>query len=387
MGDANVYGQKYSAECDGGSPKQTVLEHPTLMTGPNLLASITIAFTVTVAFMFALRPFAISTGLVDRPGGRKSHVGDVPVIGGLAMFQGIFAGLLLVLGPSAELASLFSASFILMVIGLVDDKYGLPASVRIVPQIASVLIMYFGAGFQLAEIGDPLGIGLIDMGPATLIFTTVVTLTMINAYNLVDGVDGLAGCLAAIALLSLAVVAGHQEPLAAVSLVVVGSVSGFLIFNFPTTWNRPLRSFMGDAGSTMLGFTIVWIALGMSQGSERLISPVICLWFAALPVFDCLTCFTRRAMKGKSPLQPGRDHFHHALKRGGFGVRQTLAILAGLQLLYALTGVAGHVAGIPEVLMFASWSLLGLTQRRVIKVIAKANRANGLRRRARQASA
>ena len=84
------------------------------MSEPSLLASVTIAFTVTVAFMFALRPFAISTGLVDRPGGRKSHIGDVPVIGGLAMFQGIFSGLLLVLGPSAELAGLFSASFVLV---------------------------------------------------------------------------------------------------------------------------------------------------------------------------------------------------------------------------------------------------------------------------------
>lgn len=350
------------------------------MSDTTIIPAITIAFAVTVAFMFALRPFAISVDLVDRPGGRKSHIGDVPVIGGIAMFQGVFAGLLMAMGPSVELASLFSATFILVAIGLFDDKYGLPASVRIVPQIAAVLIMYFGAGYQLAEIGDPLGVGPISMGPMTLIFTTVVALTMINAYNLVDGVDGLAGCLASIALLALAVVAGYQSMSAVLALVVTGAIVGFLVFNFPVVWNRPIRSFMGDAGSTMLGFTIVWIALTMSQGSERLASPVTCLWFAALPIFDCLTCFVRRAMKGKSPFQPGRDHFHHHLKRGGFSVRPTLAVLTGLQLIYALIGIIGHFAGVPDVVMFVAWSILGLTQRRVIKVVAKTNRAHGRRR-------
>ncbi len=362
------------------APFQTMIEF-------SLLPAISIAFVVTVAFMFALRPFALSVGLVDKPGGRKAHIGEVPVIGGLAMFQGIYAGLLLVFGPSASLASLFSASFLLIAIGLADDRYGLTPLVRIVSQIAVVLIMVYGAGYELAELGDPLGFGPINMGPFTLIFTTVVTLTMINAFNLVDGVDGLAGCLTSITLLSFAVIAGYQTPEAAMSLTVVGAVLGFLVFNFPVVWNRPLRSFMGDAGSTMLGFSIVWIALAMSQGSERLVSPVICLWFAALPIFDCLTCFTRRTLKGKSPLAPGRDHFHHHLKRGGLGVRQVLAVLSGLQLSYAVTGLVAHFAGVPDVIMFVGWAILGLTQRKVIKTIAKSHRAwNRKRRRIRTAT-
>ena len=67
---------------------------------------------------------------------------------------------------------------------------------------------------------------------------------------------------------------------------------------------------------------IVWLTLGIAQGGQQVISPVACLWFAAIPIFDCLTCFTRRALRGKSPFSPGRDHFHHTLNRGGFGVRQ-----------------------------------------------------------------
>jgi UDP-GlcNAc:undecaprenyl-phosphate GlcNAc-1-phosphate transferase len=158
-----------------------------------------------------------------------------------------------------------------------------------------------------------------------------------------------------------------------------GAIIGFLLFNFPTPWNRRVRSFMGDAGSTMLGFAVVWITLGVSQGEARVISPVHCLWFAAIPIFDCLTCFVRRAMKGKSPFTPGRDHFHHMLFRGGFTVRPALAILTGLQLVYALTAIAAHYAGVADVVMFIAWSVLFVTQRTVIRQIGRYHRCFRLR--------
>jgi UDP-GlcNAc:undecaprenyl-phosphate GlcNAc-1-phosphate transferase len=94
------------------------------------------------------------------------------------------------------------------------------------------------------------------------------------------------------------------------------------------------------------------------------------LWFAAVPIFDCLTCFVRRALQGKSPFTAGRDHFHHILRRAGFGVRQKLGILTGMQLVYAIIGLAGHFAGVPDYLMFAAWSVLGLSQYRIIRAIA-----------------
>jgi UDP-GlcNAc:undecaprenyl-phosphate GlcNAc-1-phosphate transferase len=238
----------------------------------------------------------------------------------------------------------------------------------------AVLLMVYGSGLELADIGDPFGTGIISMGSFTLIFTMLVTLTMINAYNLVDGADGLAGTLALIALLAVALVSGIGHPSAAAALTVSGAIIGFLLFNFPTPWNRRVRSFMGDAGSTLLGFTIVWVTLGVSQGEARVISPVHCLWFAAIPIYDCLTCFVRRTMKGKSPFTPGRDHFHHILFRGGFTVRPALAILTGLQLLYALIAVAGHYAGVADVVMFTAWSLLFVSQRFVVRQIGRLHR-------------
>ena len=87
-------------------------------------------------------------------------------------------------------------------------------------------------------------------------------------------------------------------------------------------------------------------------------------------VYDSLTCFVLRIRKGRSPFTPGRDHFHHELRRGGFGGREKLAILGGLQAIYAVVGVGGSLAGVPDVVLFAAWSVLGLTQRSVIKWIS-----------------
>lgn len=187
-----------------------------------------------------------------------------------------------------------------------------------------------------------------------------------------NGIDGLAGSLALIAFLSVAVAAGAGSYYGSAALIA--SVVGFLLFNFPVVWNRPVRTFMGDAGSTLLGFLIVWFTLGIAQGAERAISPVACLWFAAIPVFDCLTCFVRRSLKGKSPFLPGRDHFHHALKRGGFEIRQILGILTGLQIIYASVGLAGNYFGVQDVVLFSAWSVLGLSQRWIIRRIAKSHR-------------
>ncbi len=333
-----------------------------------------IAFAVTVAFMVALRPLAKNLGLVDRPGGRKSHVGDVPIIGGLAMFIGIFSGMVVLGIASSTTVGLVFSFFLLVLIGAFDDKYAVPPMIRVLVQVASILIMAYGTGMFLESLGDPFGLGEIKLGAFTLVATLIVAITVVNAYNLVDGVDGLAAILALIALFAVSIVGGMSAMSTSIALIVAGSIFGFLIFNFPVIANRKIRSFMGDAGSTLLGFTIFWVTLGVSQGSEAIISPVVGLWFASIPIYDCLTCFIRRTLSGKSPFQPGRDHFHHTLKRGGFGVRQTLAILAGLQLVYASIAVTAHFYGIPDVVLFAAWSFLGLSQRWVIRAVSKRHR-------------
>ena len=323
--------------------------------------------------MLALRPIAKSIGLVDRPGGRKHHLGEVPLIGGIAIFVGVMAGAAIISDPTIATVSLVVASLLLVAVGVVDDIHTVRPIVRILIQIAAILLMIYGANLSLSGIGSPFGLGEILLGPFTLIGTMVVAIAVVNAYNLVDGIDGLAGTLAVIALTSLGIAGGAGETLGIV-LVAIAAVLGYLIFNFPSVHNRRIRAFMGDAGSTFLGFLIVGVSLSVTQGESRAISPVAVLWFASIPLYDLFTCFVTRLLSGKSPFTPGRDHFHHWLRRGGFNGVQKVAILGGLQAVYASIALAGHFAGVPDFVLFIGWSVLGLTQSTVIRTISKRHR-------------
>ena len=186
-----------------------------------LIPALFVAFIVTVALMLALHPLAVKFGLVDRPGGRKLHDGNIPIIGGIAMFAGMSIGISLLGLPVGGFVSALVAGLLLVIIGAIDDGISLPPATRVITQMAVVLIMIYGAGLQLVDIGDPFGTGVISMGRFTVIFTLVVSLTMINAYNLVDGIDGLAGSMAVVALLAIAAVAGIDSVFGAAALTVV----------------------------------------------------------------------------------------------------------------------------------------------------------------------
>ncbi len=347
-----------------------------------MLPSIAIAFFITLIFMIALRPLAKSIGLVDMPGGRKQHVGEVPIVGGIAIFLGSAGGLVVSPGDHPFLLPGLVASGLIVAIGVLDDKYSLPASARLTTQIVAVLIMAFGANFIMTNIGDPFGFGVIELGPSALIVTVLITVSVINAFNMIDGVDGLAGTMALIALISVALVAGYNAPVATVALIAAASILAFLMFNFPTPYNRTVRTFMGDAGSMLIGIFVVWITMRISQVPDAIASPVVCLWFVAIPIYDLFTRFVRRALNGHSPFRPGRDHFHNTLARAGLGVRSVLGFLAGLQLIYALIGLTGHFAGASDVVMFTAWSFLGISQHWIVTKYAARYRLDLRRKRA-----
>jgi UDP-GlcNAc:undecaprenyl-phosphate/decaprenyl-phosphate GlcNAc-1-phosphate transferase len=327
-----------------------------------LAAPIAIALAITLLLMTALRPLAIGIGLVDRPGGRKAHIGEIPIVGGLAMFAGIFFGFALIPELDGGYWYLLLSGGLLVIVGVLDDKYDIPAEIRLVAQTCAVIIMVYGGGLVVWDIGDPIGVGDVQLGPFALVFTVLVTLTVINAFNLVDGVDGLAGSMTIIALVGIVLAGGMTSDSTAIASVVCASVVGFLVFNYPVYANRRLRSFMGDAGSTLLGLVVVWLTIRVSQGDARSMSPVVGLWFVSVPLFDLFTCFVRRISRGRSPFRPGREHFHHMLYRAGLSVRQTLGVLTLIAVAYAAFGLFGHWQGLPDAVMFYLWAACGAVQ-------------------------
>ena len=237
------------------------------------LAPALMAFMVTVGLMCGLRPLAVHIGLTDKPGGRKRHTGEIPLVGGIAMFIGISVVAAVASRTVVDLWYLFMAAAILLIVGAIDDRYGIPAWVRLGAQVCAALVMMLGGGLYLRDIGDPFGFGTIGLGAAAIPLSVIVTVTVINSYNFIDGIDGLAGSMAVIALLAGTLVSTAAAPTTHLAVIACGAILGFLVFNLPGFRKSRIRTFMGDAGSTFLGFTVVWSTMAISQGRSAVAVP------------------------------------------------------------------------------------------------------------------
>jgi UDP-GlcNAc:undecaprenyl-phosphate GlcNAc-1-phosphate transferase len=329
---------------------------------PRIVVYFGLPLLVTILLMFALRPLARGVGLIDRPGGRKMHVGEVPVIGGLAMSGGLAVGALYSVTALHGFAFFLAATALLVFIGALDDRYDLPASVRFLAQICAALLMVGGADLYAIDIGQPFFAGIVELGWLAMPFSIVIVLTAINAFNMFDGSDGVAGTQALIALvfLGFACIVGGSISCLPFVLGLMGCILGFLIFNWPSKRTRNVRAFMGDAGSTMLGFSLAWLSLDLSQGPARVISPVVTLWIFALPVFDLFSSMVRRVTQGSSPFHGDSEHLHHLLRRFGFSSRQVAQIVLLASSLFGAIGVGAYLGGVEDGWLFLGWAVLGV---------------------------
>ena len=317
---------------------------------------------VTILFMFALRPVARGIGLIDRPGGRKMHVGEIPVIGGLAMTGGLAVGSLYSYGAIQGFPFFLAAVGLLVFVGALDDRYDLPPSVRFLAQICATLLMVAGADVFTEDLGHVFFGGIVQLSWFAVPFTVLIVLTAINAFNMFDGSDGIAGIQALIALVFLGFACVMAGSMSYVPLLagLAGSIFGFLAFNWPSQRTRNVRSFMGDAGSTMLGFSLAWISIELSQGPVRAISPVVILWVFALPLFDLFSSMVRRISERQSPFHGDSEHIHHVLKRFGYSSRKVAQLVLLASALFAGGGVGGYLNGVPDGWLFVGWLGLGV---------------------------
>jgi UDP-GlcNAc:undecaprenyl-phosphate GlcNAc-1-phosphate transferase len=311
-----------------------------------------ITFVITILFMFALRPVAVAIGLVDIPGGRKKHDAPVPLIGGLAMSVGLGFGSSLTDHPTFWTPTIL-AIYLLVVVGTIDDRFDLPASVRLIAQACAAMLLVFGADIVVVDLGAPFFFDL-GLGPFAVLFSILFIITIINAFNVIDGIDGLAGGLSFLSLLALAII-GFGTEMFVLTVLLIAVVAGFLLFNLPLGVNRPLRSFMGDAGSTFLGLAIAAIGIRLCQNGTAMVSPVIGLWLVAVPVFDLFSAAIRRVMQHKSPFAPDHEHLHHVLIVHGLSPRSTFIFMLGWAAVFGTVGVLGDLAAVPDGVMLIGW--------------------------------
>lgn len=326
-----------------------------------LLLPVVVAIGVTVLLVKVLEPLAWRIGWLDKPDARKQHGDAVPLTGGVAIFGGFVAALL----AAGELAlhwPLVTAMGLLCLVGLLDDYLDLPAMARLLLQVVVSLGVCIWQGLHLCHLGDLFGFGPIHLpewlGTALVVFCIV---GVINAINMIDGVDGLAAGLLVMALLWLAVLAvqaGNDELLV---LMLAGSLAGYLCFNMRGPLRGRASVFMGDAGSTMLGFVVTWLLLIYSRNEYTEVHefpPVVVLWLLAVPLLDIACLIISRGLRGHSPFRADRDHIHHILQRAGLADRQVTIVIIMVSYLCGGVGVAGWLLHWPDWVLAYGFLLL-----------------------------
>jgi UDP-GlcNAc:undecaprenyl-phosphate GlcNAc-1-phosphate transferase len=203
-------------------------------------------------------------------------------------------------------------------------------------------------------------------------FTILCTIAAINAFNMLDGMDGLAGAMALVALAALAFLSLDSGLIVslAISLVFIGAIVAFLLANFPMKMNRHVHCFMGDSGSTLLGFAVAWGVIHVSQSPLQAAEPVTMLWIVALPLYELFSTVIRRGSRGISPFRSDTEHLHHILQRSGFGVRGAFAIFVALATLLAAFGITIDYLGVSDGWSFTLLIVAGIC---VVRLMYKAH--------------
>jgi UDP-GlcNAc:undecaprenyl-phosphate GlcNAc-1-phosphate transferase len=231
---------------------------------------------------------------------------------------------------------------LLVLLGALDDKYGLRVGVRVAVQVVAVLVVIGATGVHVHSLGVLHGYEL-TLGWLGIPFTVFAVIGLINAFNLMDGIDGLAGCLALVSAGAVALLAQSYvpAPLTVIVFLLAAALYPFLLSNLGLLGKRA-KVFLGDAGSVVLGYVIAWTLIALSQDVPRRISPGLVLWCVALPVMDTLAVMYRRLKRGVSAFTPDRTHIHHLLMNAGWGPRRTLICLVAFAAVLPFVGVVIH---------------------------------------------
>jgi|GEM_PF-2143684 len=315
-----------------------------------------LSFCLSAAFVACLIPIGNQFGLIDVPSAHRAHQHATPLVGGIAMYCAIVAssGLLHGIYGFGFSDGLLFACGLLVLMGALDDRHHLNVKIRLVVQMSAALLVIHFDGAVIRSLGPLFNDYPLDLGIFSVPFTVFSMVGAVNAMNMMDGLDGLAGMMALAVFLLMAVVAALAglTQLLLLLFCLVGVTAGFLVYNFRFDSNKSASVFMGDAGSTLLGFLIAVLLVDLSHNSADYFHPVTALWLFALPLYDTLGVMARRMWLQRSPFKADRNHLHHILLDAGLRVRDVVLILFALQVGFGLVGLAGLRGGTSDAFMF-----------------------------------
>ena len=329
-----------------------------------IIAAFAVAAVLSYFFTPPVKNFAHKVGAIDVPkDARRMHKKPIPRLGGLAIYGGFLCSILIFGQLDETMLCVLLGAAIIVALGIFDDVLALGAKLKFVVQIVAAAIpvcigdLQIGLFTNLNPLSDTpfVHLGILAV-PVTIIWIVGIT----NAVNLIDGLDGLAvgvSSIAAITMLAVALLTGNM-PIAITMAALAGACIGFMPYNL-----NPAKIFMGDTGSTFLGYRLATVAIMGLFKFYAVISFAVPFLILGLPIFDTANAIIRRVAAGRSPMSPDRGHVHHKLIDMGFNQKQAVAILYAISATLGLTAVvltsSGEVKAIVLLLAVLAAILVG----------------------------
>lgn len=326
---------------------------------------LTLLVTAAVTYLMTplVRRLAIKAGAVPAARDRDVHTVPTPRMGGIAMYAGLAAGLLvasqmvplrLVFPGSGLISGLLLAGGLIVIVGMIDDRWGMNALGKLAGQVAAGGILA-ASGVQLSSFPEPDG-HLFSLTPnESIVLTVLVVVATINAVNFIDGLDGLAAGIVCISAISFFVyyytltkfvnLSAEAVP-ALASVVLAGACLGFLPHNF-----YPARIFMGDTGAMLLGLLLAYVPISAISSLDyvsltskvnrfpEILPLLLPTGVLVIPYVDMVRAVVRRTRAGQSPLVADNKHLHHRMLEIGHSHRSSVLILYAWAALFSGTVV------------------------------------------------
>lgn len=297
-----------------------------------------IAIIISAVLTPQMKKVAVKFGMIDVPKDkRRIHNRPIPLLGGLSIYISFVITLILNKGivTNAQKGILLGAT-VIVIGGLIDDKYDIKPWCKLMFQIASSIILIC-FGIRINVVTNPMSniYEFINVGVMYIPFTIIWVVGITNAVNLIDGLDGLAAGVSFIAGTTLFIIAllNGRSDAALLTIILSGAILGFLPYNF-----NPASIFMGDTGSQFLGFMLAAISIEGAIKSAAAFSIAVPILALGIPIYDTLFAMIRRKINGRPIMSADRGHLHHRLLDMGLTQRQAVAVI------YLISAILGSLS-------------------------------------------
>jgi UDP-GlcNAc:undecaprenyl-phosphate/decaprenyl-phosphate GlcNAc-1-phosphate transferase len=303
--------------------------------------TITIYLLISFVIFFLCGKISYKLNLVDVPNKRKIHLRATAYTGGIALSTILLSSIVLFDSFNPNLSMILSISFLISIVGFIDDKYDLNIGGKLSLQIIPIFYLIFFEKFSLTQIGN-YGLFNLELGVFSIPFTFLSVLFLINAFNYFDGIDGMLSFTSISTLAILYFLAIGQETHFLISdqnsqfylFIIAITIGIFLLFNF-SILNLP-KIFLGDSGSLLLGFIISFILIFFAN--QNFIHPILLAWSIAIFVYEFLSINIIRIKNKQEIFKPGQDHLHHVLLKKFKSIFLTNFLISLLNIILFLVG-------------------------------------------------